>query len=313
MSCVRHRLLLIGGMIGVLGFGRLVDFSSAAVSTDDQMMFDQGRYQPLLVQLKQELASNKMGVADRYRLLMLKGESLLRTKATDAAVDAFTAAAAVGADENAIAIAKANALLIKHSTGGKYQPKAKATGSKDLAPAIDIVDSAGRKPAFTAFFTDLVATLQPQVDRAQNSTSLSSILALAKQVGDARNVELAGSGADTQSKDMLTKLATSAGGLMKNVLKPMDAQIESVTKDAARQQKELGRRMKTNSFSSLSPDDVDTLDNVISAAGQVNTTAGQMTPIFGDIGDFKSIQTDAEKLVTDADKLLKQYHHSSAS
>jgi hypothetical protein len=312
MKRIQRKIGAVSGVFVALGFGPPVALSSAAVSTDDQTMFDQQRYQPLLAQLNQELASKKTAAADRFDLLQLKGEALLRTKATAGAADAFTAAAAVGPDDNSIAIAKVTASLIKHSIGTKYQPKAKAQGSKGLAPAIDIVDATSRKAAFVAFFADLLATLQPQVDRAQSATSLSPIMTLAKQVGDARNVEVAATGSDAQSKDLLTKLATHAGDLMKAVLKPMDDQIAAVTKDAARQQKQLGRRMKADSFSSLSPDDADELDTIVSSAGQVASAAAQMTPIFGDIGDFKTIQTDAEKVAADAEKILKQYHHPAA-
>jgi hypothetical protein len=286
--------------------------SFAAVPAADQQMFDQQRYQPLLAQLNQELASKKTAAGDRYDLLMIKGEALLRTKAIAGAADAFTAAAAVGADDNAIAVARGTASLLKHCGGTNYQPKAKASGSKELPPAIDIVDPASRKTAFAALFSDLLVPLQPQVARADSMTTIPPIVALARQVGDAKNVEIAGTGADAQSKDLLTKLATQAGDIMKGILKPMDTQVATVTKEATKRQKGMGRRGPANSFSDLSPDDADELNNIVSSATQVAAAAQQMTPIFGDIGDFKTIQTDAEKLVTDANKLLKQYHHQTA-
>jgi len=311
MNLMQRKMFVVCGVAMAIGSGSLMCLSStasAAVSSDDQTMFDQGRYQPLLVQLNQELASKKTAAGDRYDLLMLKGETLLRTKATGGAADAFTAAAAVGADDNAIAIAKGTASLIKHSGLGKYQPKAKS-GSKDSPAAIDIVDPTSRKTAFAAYFADLLTTLQPQVDRAANMTSLSPIITLAKQVAEARNVEVAGTGADAQSKDLLTKLATRAGDLMNAILKPMDQQISTVTKDAAAQQKKMGKREPANSFSSLSADDADELDNIVSSAEQVASAASQMVPVFGDIGDFKTIETDAQKLITGANKILKQYKH----
>jgi len=169
-----------------------------------------------------------------------------------------------------------------------------------------------RKAAFAAFLTDLLEPLKPQIASAENVTSLSPIMSLAPQVAEARDVEIAATSADAQSKDILEKLATRAATLMSAALKRFDAQIKTVAKNAAARQKMMGGRALQGAFSSLVPTDADELDSIVSQARQVSGAITQMLPIFGDLGDLKTVQGDAEKIITDANQVLTQYHHPAA-
>jgi hypothetical protein len=284
--------------------------NAAAVPDDLQALFDVGQYKPLLPKLNATLAKTPTSdSADRYSLLLLKGETLLHLKASSSAQDAFTAAALVAPDKDSISTAKATANLLKHSAAGKYQPKTRPADSPALPSAIDILDPASRKQAFAAFLTDLLATLTPQVTNATEITSLPPLLTLARKVSDARDVEIAGTSADAQTKDLLDKLAAQTSTLLTDAIKPLDAQVKAAQADARKRQREMGRRAPKGESSSLSPTDTDQLDSAVDQARQIITLIDQMQPIFGDAGDLKTPQSDAQKIITDANKLLTEYHH----
>jgi hypothetical protein len=288
------------------------------VQTYDQLksLFDQQQYKALLPQLNQTLAdkASTTKADDHYALLALKGETMLQLKVSDSASDAFRAASLVtGADDKSVAVAKATVLLIKRSSSLKYQPKAKAEDKKSALPPISILSHDDRKQAFAALFTDLLAIDQPQVTTAEQSSSLPTITSAAQQLADLRNVEIAATDADAQSKELLTKLATRATDLMNAVLKPMPDEIAKVEKAAGRTQNGVRRNAigtpvgTITSTVGLSPQNESKLDNIISEAREISSAAAQMQPIFGDVGDFKAVKTDADKIVTDGDALLKKY------
>jgi hypothetical protein len=289
--------------------------TAPAVSPADlQTMFDQGLYPQMLSKLNVALAATPDSDKEtRYKLLMLKGEGLLRTKGFDAAGDAFKAAGLMGLDDHSIAMARANAALIKHSTAGKYQPKTKTTAaSAALPPAIDIIEPGTRKFAFSACFTDLMVTAKPQVDKAEKMTTLPPIMEVATQLADIRPLEIAGNGSDNDSKALLKKVGDHASTLMNTALKALDSQVATVSKQAAaRKAKE--RTSSKNLSEVLLPEDVSNLDNIASQAGEVGTSAASMQTTFGDADTFKSVETAAQKTVDDVNKLLKQYKHPAAS
>ena len=158
----------------------------------------------------------------------------------------------------------------------------------------------------------MIEPLKPKVAALANSTSLSAITAMAKPVDDARDVEIAGTGSDPQSKDLLEKLATPAAAILSGTLKPFSTQVDNIGKDAAKHQKLMGRKAPVNS-ASLTPPDADQLDTIASEAQQVSATCTQLEPMFGDAGDFKSIKSDADKIVEDVNKILKEYKHQTVS
>jgi len=295
--------------------------SASTVQTPAQLqqLFDQGSYAQLLANLNTTLAA-KTTDSDkpvRYTLLMLKGETLLRTKAYDSAADAFKAAALIGADDHEIAIARANAALVKHSSAGKYQPKTKvagATGASALPAAIDIVDTASRKQAFAALFTDLLEPAKPQVDRAEKMTTLPPIMDLATSLADLRPVEIASSGSDTESKELFKKLGTHATTLMTTALKNLDTQINAISKEAAKRQKQERLKASSNNLSeALLSDDVDKLNDIVSQAEQIGTAAVSMQVTFGDAETFKTVESAAQQTINNVNKLLKQYKHPAAN
>jgi len=311
----------------------LVLTSSLAIAADSpskvesseqlQQLFDHGLYSELLAKLTPAIAA-KSSAADkpaRYAFLMLKGQALLRTKASDSAIDAFKAAALIGPDDHSVAMARAMTALIKHSSLNKYQPKTKTEGSSTLPPAIDILEATSRKQAFAALFTDLFDSATPQVERAEKLTTLPPIEEAAKPLADLRPVELAGSDSDARSKALLKKLGEHASTLMTTAMKNLDSQTSAISKEAARRQKQAGIKIRgiagstteKNLPQDLTADNVDQLNSIITQAGAIGSAAVTMQTTFGDAANFKAIETTAGKTIDTANKLLKQYDHASTN
>jgi hypothetical protein len=294
----------------------------APVASQDELqaMFDQAQYKDLLPALNKSL--NDKGTLAKpdahYALLMLKGETMLRMKSSSSAQDAFRAASlVVGADDKSVSIAKATVSLVKRSGNAKYQPKAKADNSAALQPAIDILAADSRKQAFAALFTDLFEPAKPIVATAEKATSLEAILDVVPQLSEVKDVEIAATGSDAETKDLLTKLATHANTLMTAALKTLDTSLTTITRDAAR--KMTGSQYVSNGAvrtekmtTGLQPTNVDTLDSDVSQARQIASAADTLQTAFGDAGDFKEVKSAAEKFITDANKLLAKYKKPTA-
>lgn len=307
-------------MMLVIFASPVLSLAAPSVATQDQLqaMFDQGQFKDLIPALNKSLA-DKSTIAKpdvHYALLMLKGETMLRMKASASAQDAFKAAGlVVGADDNSIAIAKATVALVKRSGNAKYQPKAKADNSTAQQPAINILTADSRKQAFAALFTDLFEPAKPVVAKAEKAATLEAIVDVVPQLSEVRDVEIAATGSDAQSKELLEKLATHANDLMNAVLNPMESALTTITKDASKRMgggKYSGGSRSASMTTGLSPTTVDTLDSDISEAREISTAADTLQTAFGDAGDFKSVKSAAEKLIAEANALLTKYKKPTA-
>jgi hypothetical protein len=291
--------------------------AAAPVASKDELqgMFDQGQYRELVPALNKSLADKSVLAKpdEHYALLMLKGEAMLRMKASASAQDAFHAASlVVGADDKSVSIANATVSLVKRSGNAKYQPKTKDGTSTGQQPAIDILNTDTRKQAFAALFTDLYEPAKPIVATAEKATSLEAILDVVPQLSEIRDVEIAATGSDTESKELLQELATHAIDMMNAALKPMESSLTTMSKQSSKKMR--GGRTISNGgagtagmTSGLSPLNVDALDSNITEARKISAAADTFQSAFGDAGDFKSVKSAAEKFIDDANKLLTKY------
>src|SRR5688500_5916020 len=119
---------------------------------DAQGDYASGDYAACLRKVAARLNSNavKRDSPERYDLLMLRGECLLRLKQRAPAAEAFEKASAVTkgrGDLPRTANATALAALVRASPDLKYTPKTRSGGS-----AIDVADPETRKEAMAALF-----------------------------------------------------------------------------------------------------------------------------------------------------------------
>jgi hypothetical protein len=215
--------------------------AAAPVPTIDEIQqdYDAQQYQSVIrkaAALMQPNASLPAGF-DKARLLSLKAESHLRLKQSLPASDAFAAAAKESSDEKVAGLYKATAMLVRKSPSGQYQPKPPVTKSSDSKPPtkpepIGIIEPDSRKRAFAALFDDEANGMAPTIESLKKQTSLPPLMSGIMQIIELRLLELAGTGSDVRSAQMLSSVTSHASDLMSSALDTMSTNVETIAKDA---------------------------------------------------------------------------------
>jgi len=293
-----------------------LSLSSIAVADSPQtpeqikQLYTDGKYKETITQISKALAIKGPDAAqyDKHDLLLLKGEASLRIKSKSGAADAFKQAATAATEPNDIAMASATAELIKQSNGTlKYQPKTKA--KKDDKPQpIDIVDPDSRKLAFAAMETDMMAVAKPKVDAALKSTTLTEVAQEAKDPSLAalRPVEIAATGSDTESKQMLGDLGHHAYAMMDA---PLDKLLDRVKKDvdAINNRNKPAQPGQTyNNAASSKTAFVTEITSVSDSAKAYDGYARAMQPLFGDTTDFNPVLKKVDEISAIVKDLKRQ-------
>jgi hypothetical protein len=245
--------------------------------------------------------------ADQYPkrdLFEMKGEVNMHLKAKGAAADAFMSAAKATDKPDEAAADIGVALLIKASGGTmKYTPKTKADKTDKPEP-IDIVDPESRKKALAALAKDMLAVRQPKVDAALKSTNFDQINAAGKDLLDVKDVEIAQTGAATDSKQVMGDLGNHAtkliGDAMDGMAEKLQNELDAYEKAASGKSAGAGQSQRSVSLSTLGRDAQTTASNA-KALGQ---EAQLLSGTFGDVADFHLIETKSKELVSGADRLL---------
>ena len=187
-----------------------------------------GDYPACLRKVAARLSSSavKRDSPERYDLLMLRGECLVRLKQRAPAAEAFEKAAAVTkgrGDLPRTANATALAALVKASPDLKYTPKTRSGGS-----AIDVADPGTRKEAMDALFEDLKTQLAPDVEKALQDKSLTSTHRRLKQFWELYAVEFAATGAAASTESTLQEIGGHARGLIADELERLISRLENL-------------------------------------------------------------------------------------
>jgi hypothetical protein len=193
---------------------------------DAQADYASGDYPACLRKVAARLNSNavKRDSPERYDLLMLRGECLVRLKQRGPAAEAFEKAAAVTkgrGDLPRTADATALAALVKASPDLKYTPRTRSGGS-----AIDVAEPGTRREAMAALFEDLKTQLAPDVEKALQDKSLTSTHRRLKQFWELYAVEFAATGAATSTESTLQDVGGHARGLIAEELERLVTRLE---------------------------------------------------------------------------------------
>src|SRR5436190_3879236 len=132
----------------------LAALSSAPSSAELHKLFDDENYAQFLKELPIAMSAKDQSAYDRYDLLTLKGEALLKTKADAAAADAFRDAAKAAKSDDAASLARATELLVRRSRQELYTPAPHDRSQTASTAAIDIIEKESRKSAFAALYAD---------------------------------------------------------------------------------------------------------------------------------------------------------------
>jgi hypothetical protein len=186
--------------------------------------FDAGDYRQALREISKglSLTAPEPTPDEKYQLLMLRGESLLRIGERAYAANAFDAATDAATDLLQAAMAKATAVLITLSSGPVYQP---AGGAGEPIP---IVPPDSRTLAMRAAFGDLRDRYIPAIKRALEGDTLPPMLELVPRLGDMFVLELTSQGQATQTTQILQLFGEHARSLMDAELRRIRRRVASL-------------------------------------------------------------------------------------
>jgi hypothetical protein len=172
--------------------------------------YDAGKYSSAIGMTSRALAARGADAEkyDRYELLYLRGESLLKLKQSKFAEMAFEEAFAATNDRDKQARAMAMVAVIKRSPGLTYSSK-NTPGTR-----IDIVDDTSRKAAMSAIYEDLRTALAPRVADATKATTLPPLQALLPDLFELTSLETVLTGDNKNSKQYFTVLGVRARQLL---------------------------------------------------------------------------------------------------
>ena len=171
---------------------------------------------------------------DRYELLMLRAESHLKLKATTNAVAALEEAVKVAKaanDDKRAAEARALSLLIKRSKNLQFTPRLSVDKRSKKEP-IDITDAKAREEAFDALYAEEKAAARPKVLATEKRKDLPPLAAALKAVVALKDLEVAATGKDVETKETIQSLVDRAHKLMAKGLDEMTRRTQRISERA---------------------------------------------------------------------------------
>lgn len=271
--------------------------------------FELGDYDAVLRSLNHLLSLGGKAAEgyDKHELLTLRGETHLRMKQTDAAVNAFRQAAKATDDPQKSAVDLATEILIRRSKQSEYTPKAATAGQKPVA--MSIIEPEKRKLAFRALFNDEWAAVAPSLKSAKASDSLVVIASAVKTI-QSRQLDMldtVANGNDDQTKQAVNGLRDHAAELMSKALEKLgkhEQEIASLANEIVHQQ------VMTNGPYGRQPTDMprrrglqgndrQELQGIANSATQIGVAARE---IVGGLGD----KTAADDLAEQANDVVQR-------
>jgi len=297
----------------------LSSFTAAYADTADtpdslQKLYTDGNYKDLVPRINKvlELKGSDAARFKKYDLLVMKGDASLHLHSKGQAMDAFRSAMSATTKTDEVATATATAELIRRASGTfTYTRKTKA--DKDDKPLpIDIVEPDSRKLAFAALETDLLAMEKPKMNDAMKSTSLPRIAAVAtdKDLLLLRTVEIASTGKDEDTQQLLGDLATRVTTLLDANLELLDQRLgNDITAVNNRvQNPKHGENANPNVMAI--PEFIRDVSDIDDNALQLSDYIKKIGPILKSGADYKSQAEAAKKLHELAQRDLKDARKS---
>jgi hypothetical protein len=238
--------------------------------------------------------SDPLSKEDRLKLLHLKAESQLHLKQNVAAAESFLAAAKEATDDKQISMDKATAALARKSPNCLYLPKQAAFKSSLGATAkpepIDVVDPGSRKQALMALFSDESKAMSARIEELKKQTTLPPLMTGITQVNELRDVEIAASGTDSSSRQMLSTVAGAAEQLMSGSIKSMSENVRTISRNANKKAESSRAGSSEGTMErdkkGLSPADTDALNEVMASCKSILAACDELA---------KAMPTNAEE------------------
>lgn len=196
---------------------------------DVRLDYGKGEYRAALQKANKLLASSlqEPPPAEKYELLMTRGECQLQLKDRLGAMTSFKSAAKCAADVNQLANAKADALITERSSMGKYTPRLSA--GKD---PIDIVPIDSRRQAMDALRSELWTQNKKQIDAALTATTLPPIEKVFVPLSDMFFLETSATGDAKDTGQLMRDLGKHTFDLMQTDVNRYSRRIDQLNQMA---------------------------------------------------------------------------------
>jgi hypothetical protein len=162
--------------------------------------------------------------AERYELLMFKGECRLQLGDSIGASSAFRSAARSASDLQPFAVATANALLFDRAIGGKFTPR-----DRSAAEPIDVRPVESRSGAMLLLRDEMRRQYNSQIDAALRAQQLPYIETVFKPVAEMYLLELCATGQADEAGALARQLGARALGLMRDEVRKSDARVDRLS------------------------------------------------------------------------------------
>jgi hypothetical protein len=306
------RSIVFGRALCIFVALAFASFSFAATPTSEELhqLYDQHKDAELLKAIRDVLALKDQSKYDRYDLLTLRGESLLRTKSDGPAADAFRDAAKAAKSDEQASLARATEYLLRKSRNQAYTPKPHDTKiANDKPDPIPLIDPDSRKKAFAALLSDELSEKSSETDAAKKASALDPILSLAPTIQLLRDIEHASNGKTEKSSPIMVDLGEHARDLMKTAEQTMDSRIDELerianVKDGILHEDGTITRYKRG----LSTPQTQELHDIADTCQKIRAACDQLHQHFGkDGGNFSQTVTAANTAQTRAMELIKKH------
>jgi hypothetical protein len=193
---------------------------------DARFDYAKGDYRAALQKTTKLLSTSlaSPGPAEKYDLLMLRGECQVQLKDRTGAVASFKSAVKSAADVNQFTAARANALIVERSSMGRYTP-AYASGKTP----IDIVAPDTRREAMAALRAELWSKNKRQIEEALKATTLPPIEKAFLPLADIYCLEVAGTGQSHDTGDLMRELGQRTHRLMRDEATRYGRRVEQLS------------------------------------------------------------------------------------
>lgn len=198
-------------------------FAAGASNIDEiRTLMTSGDYAGANLKIDSALFPSNIDPAEKYQLLMFKGECRLQMKDRIGSSTAFKSAAKVAGNINEFAAAQANALIVLRSSGGQFTPRIQG------GTPMDVMNIDARKQGMIAMQNELASQNKSAIEAALRATQLPPIEQVFTKVGDMYCLEMFARGDARDTEKTMRELGTRAFNLMHAELSKVGGRIDNL-------------------------------------------------------------------------------------
>jgi hypothetical protein len=280
-------------------------------ASDLQKMLDGNDFHGAVVGAGQllGLSGTAGSLVDRGLVLAIKAEGYLQLKNYQQAADTFSSAAKEEGDPARSAADKANEILIRRSPTGTYLPRVAESDGEKPTP-INILNRSSRPVVYPILFKDEWASDQAEFTQGRSTHDMTLLLQTLEKAATLRELELAATGKDIQTSDLLKSLSEHAYELINGTLGQENKRVTDDKSEAEKKVHTQKLELVVNDFrhtnytttvqhtrsTGLSPRIIKDLQDIIADCKKI-------PPIADSIGRFSRIDKKWAPIAAEAERV----------